>query len=149
METKSVRGVPYILSVPPGGKAPFWIPAIKITTWSPDTCYCTVNYWWDRRVPDDLRVHMYCSSYDAASVRPDVLVFRAHRLRHRTRKEWRWDEVHCAAHAGLEGDDWFETLLSENRARIDRKEEALAKVTPRERLEILAAAASRQRPVTL
>lgn len=33
--------------------------AIKITTWRPDTCGCTVEYSWDDAVPLNLRVHTF------------------------------------------------------------------------------------------
>ncbi len=123
MDTKLVRGVPYILSVPPDPRyRPFWIPAIKITRFTPDTCFCTINYSWDRRLPEAERVHTYCSWRDAARIRPDVLRMIGGRLRHLERKTWKWEEVHCEAHMGLRGVEWFEQLIAENRSRIFKKE---------------------------
>lgn len=31
---------------------------LKITTWSPDTCGCTVHYQWDDSLPSDQRIHI-------------------------------------------------------------------------------------------
>jgi hypothetical protein len=122
-----VRGVPYILSIPPDPRhKPFWVPAIKITTWSPSTCYCTVNFWWDRRVAAEKRKHLYCSSKDAVRLRPDKLRLLKGKLRHRELENWRWQEAHCEFHAGLKGESWFRALLRENMARIVKKPETEA-----------------------
>ena len=112
---KFVRGVPYILSVPPDPRyPPFWIPALKITTWHPTTCFCTINYSWDRRVPPETRKHRYISSQGAVELRPDLLYMKEGRLRHRKNKDFRWQEAHCPLHAGLRGEEWFSRLIDEN-----------------------------------
>jgi len=41
------------------------------------------------------------------------------KLRHRTNKNFRWQERHCPAHAGLKGDEWFRRLLEESIAKLD------------------------------
>jgi len=33
----------------------------KITTWSPDTCDCVINYEWDDTTPEDTRTHTVSS----------------------------------------------------------------------------------------
>jgi hypothetical protein len=45
----------------------------KITTWSPDTCKCTISYAWDDQDPPETRVHSYVSPQQAAQLRPDAL----------------------------------------------------------------------------
>lgn len=45
----------------------------KITTWSPDTCGCTINYVWDDNDPPETRIHTYVTPQRAAQTRPDLL----------------------------------------------------------------------------
>ena len=32
---------------------------MKVTTWSPDTCDCKLQYEWDETLPDNIRVHIF------------------------------------------------------------------------------------------
>ena len=136
--TKFVKGVPYIVAKSDDSAFWHWIPAIKITTWRPTThyevpvetvqstnlfvpadCRCTINFWWDRRLSEEMRRHEYCSEEDALRLRADLLYrpFFGGGIRHRTIKSFRWQEETCEIHRGLAGRQWFETLLEENRMR--------------------------------
>lgn len=62
--------------------------AINITTWSPDTCKCVVEYAWDDTSPQETRVHSHNKTVKT-----------------------------CPAHTGIVGPALFNLLLRENQSK--------------------------------
>lgn len=46
--------------------------AIKVTTWSPDTCGCIINYQWDDSDPEDSRTHSFHSTVRLCEVHQNI-----------------------------------------------------------------------------
>lgn len=61
---------------------------IKITSWTPDTCECQLQYSWDSDAPGDQRTHTFVG---ASKI--------------------------CDAHKGVRASTYFDTILGESRMK--------------------------------